>query len=95
MFRVYASNVALVLVQMPLLSFAAEEEEEKKTEIKRDKCGRQRSDRFPRLPTGIHTVKREVCRLRNTSAQLRDVKGTDDLFILCVLLRALGRRYEI
>lgn len=52
----------------------------KETKIKRDKSGRQRRDRFSRFLTGIHTVKREVCHLRNASAQLWDMKETDDLF---------------
>lgn len=54
--------------------------QKKQIKIKRDTSGRQRSDRFPRFLTWIHTVKRDVCRLRNTSAQLWDVKESECLF---------------
>lgn len=52
----------------------------KETKTRRDKSGRQRSDRFPGFLTGIHTVESKVCRLRNTLAQLWGGKETDDQF---------------
>lgn len=52
----------------------------KETKTRRDKSGRQRTDRFPGFLSGIHTVESEVCCLRNTLAQLWGGKETDDQF---------------